>query len=115
MPPGTYNVLGCGLAVLAGEPRAVTVPEGGGEVELDFAAAMNPLSSLTNRIFLASALLAVLSIGTALYIVSVRVTREAEGELQRGLRRRRASSSTSAPRCSRTWCAARASSPTCRS
>jgi signal transduction histidine kinase len=46
---------------------------------------MRVLSSLTNRIFLASALLAVLSIGTALYIVNVRVTREAEGQLQRGL------------------------------
>jgi signal transduction histidine kinase len=46
---------------------------------------MNPLSSLTNRIFLASATLAVLSIGVAIAIVNVRVTRDAEGELQRGL------------------------------
>jgi signal transduction histidine kinase len=43
------------------------------------------LSSLTNRIFLASAALAVLSIGVAIAIVNVRVTREAEGELERGL------------------------------
>jgi signal transduction histidine kinase len=42
-------------------------------------------SSLTNRIFLASAALAVLSIGVAIAIVNVRVTREAEGELERGL------------------------------
>jgi signal transduction histidine kinase len=42
-------------------------------------------SSLTNRIFLASSALAVLSIGVAIAIVNVRVTREAEGELERGL------------------------------
>ena len=35
------------------------------------------LSSLRGRIFLASALLAVLSIGVAIYLVNVRVTREA--------------------------------------
>jgi signal transduction histidine kinase len=46
---------------------------------------MKLFSSLTNRIFLASALLAVLSIGMAVYIVNVRVTREAESELQRSL------------------------------
>ncbi len=41
------------------------------------------LRSLRGRIFLASALLAVLSIGVAIYLVSVRVTREAEATLQR--------------------------------
>jgi signal transduction histidine kinase len=41
------------------------------------------LSSLRGRIFLASALLAVLSIGVAIYLVNVRVTREAEQTLQR--------------------------------
>ena len=46
---------------------------------------MKLFSSLTNRIFLASAALAVLSIGVAIAIVNVRVTREAEGELERGL------------------------------
>lgn len=46
---------------------------------------MKLLSSLTNRIFLASAALAVLSIGLAVYFVNVQVTREAERELQRGL------------------------------
>src|SRR4051794_29410262 len=40
-------------------------------------------SSLRGRIFLASALLAVLSIGVAIYLVNVRVTREAEQTLQR--------------------------------
>jgi sterol desaturase/sphingolipid hydroxylase (fatty acid hydroxylase superfamily) len=40
------------------------------------------LSSLRNRIFLTSALLAVLSIGAAIYLVSVRVTRELEESLQ---------------------------------
>ena len=50
-----------------------------------------------NRIFLASAALAVLSIGFALYFVNARVTREAEAELQRGLQEAgRWSSSTAA-------------------
>src|SRR5262245_17782353 len=44
---------------------------------------MKLLSSLRSRIFLSSALLAVLSIGAAIYLVSVRVTRELENELQR--------------------------------
>jgi signal transduction histidine kinase len=43
------------------------------------------LSSLTNRIFLASTALAVLAIAFAIYFVNVRVTAEAERELQRGL------------------------------
>jgi signal transduction histidine kinase len=43
------------------------------------------LSSLTNRIFLATALLAVLSIAFAIYVVNATVTREAEAELRRGL------------------------------
>ena len=46
---------------------------------------MKLLSSLTNRIFLASAALAVLAIAFAIYFVNVRVTAEAERELQRGL------------------------------
>jgi signal transduction histidine kinase len=46
---------------------------------------MRLLSSLTNRIFLASAALAVLCIGAAVYFVNVRVTRQAEAELERGL------------------------------
>ena len=41
------------------------------------------LSSLRSRIFLASALLAVLSIGVAIYLVNVRVTAEAERTLER--------------------------------
>jgi len=43
------------------------------------------LSSLTNRIFLASALLAVASIGMAVLVVNVAVTAQAEAELARGL------------------------------
>jgi signal transduction histidine kinase len=43
------------------------------------------LGSLTNRIFLASAALAVMSIASAVYYVSRTTTREAEAELQRGL------------------------------
>jgi signal transduction histidine kinase len=46
---------------------------------------MTLLSSLTNRIFLASALLAVVTIGVAMYFVGARLTREAEAELERGL------------------------------
>ena len=44
---------------------------------------MRLLSSLRSRIFLTSALLTVLSLGVATYIVSVNVTNEAERELQR--------------------------------
>jgi signal transduction histidine kinase len=44
---------------------------------------MKLLSSLRTRIFLACAVLAVLSIAVALYVVNVRVTREAERALQR--------------------------------
>ena len=46
---------------------------------------MNILRSLTNRIFLATAALAVLSIAVAVYFVSRTMTRQAEAELQRGL------------------------------
>jgi signal transduction histidine kinase len=46
---------------------------------------MKILGSLTNRIFLASAALAVLSIGFAVYFVSRTTTHEAEEGLQRGL------------------------------
>ncbi len=43
------------------------------------------LSSLRNRIFLASALLTVVSIGTAMYFVNAEVSLQAEAEMQRGL------------------------------
>jgi len=46
---------------------------------------MNLFSSLTNRIFLASAALAVISTGVAIYIVNRSVTGQAEDELRRGL------------------------------
>ena len=46
---------------------------------------MTILASLTNRIFLASATLAVVSIGAAVYFVSLATTRQAEAELQRGI------------------------------
>ena len=46
---------------------------------------MSVFSSLTNRIFFATALLAVLSITIAIYIVNRAVTRQAESELQRGI------------------------------
>ena len=46
---------------------------------------MRFLSSLTNRIFLASAALTVICTGIAIYLVNVRVKASAEDELQRGL------------------------------
>jgi signal transduction histidine kinase len=46
---------------------------------------MTLFSSLTNRIFFASALLAVLTIGVAVYRVNVAVTAQAESELRRGV------------------------------
>jgi signal transduction histidine kinase len=46
---------------------------------------MNAFSSLTNRIFFATALLAVLSVGVAVYIVNRAVNRQGESELQRGI------------------------------
>jgi len=46
---------------------------------------MRALGSITNRIFLASALLAMLSIGAAVYFVSARMTTQTELELQSDL------------------------------
>jgi signal transduction histidine kinase len=46
---------------------------------------MNLLASLRNRIFLASVVLAALTIGFAIYRISARVIEQAEGELERGL------------------------------
>ena len=46
---------------------------------------MSVFSSLSNRIFFATALLAVVSIGVAVYRVNVAVAAQAEQELQRGL------------------------------
>ncbi len=46
---------------------------------------MRLLSSLTNRIFLATTALAVLAIGFGAYLIGVRMVNEAEAELQRGL------------------------------
>ena len=46
---------------------------------------MRLFSSLTNRIFVASALLAVISIALGIYNVNVAVTKQAEDELNRGL------------------------------
>jgi signal transduction histidine kinase len=53
--------------------------------EFVFAAVMPPTSSLSNRIFIACALVATLSLGFAFYFVNARATREAEAELRRGL------------------------------
>jgi signal transduction histidine kinase len=43
------------------------------------------VSSLTNRIFIASTLLAIVSLGLAFYFVNARVSSEAEADLRRGL------------------------------
>ena len=59
---------------------------------------MTLLSSLRSRIFLTSALLAVLSIGVAIYLVNATVTREAEQPLQREIEATGPSSSSSARR-----------------
>ena len=53
--------------------------------ELVAGAVTRAASSLTNRIFLASTLLAMLSLGLAFYFVNVRATADAEDELRRGL------------------------------
>jgi signal transduction histidine kinase len=47
---------------------------------------MRVLGSITNRIFLASALLAMLSIGAAVYFVSARLTSQTEADLQGDLK-----------------------------
>ncbi|HEX7086946.1 MAG TPA: ATP-binding protein [Vicinamibacterales bacterium] len=46
---------------------------------------MTLLASLTNRIFIAAALLAIVTTGLAVYVVGVRASREAEVQLARGL------------------------------
>ena len=46
---------------------------------------MSLFSSLTNRIFVATAALAVLAIAIAVYQINVAVTAQAENELRRGL------------------------------
>ena len=46
---------------------------------------MRPAASLTNRVFLACTLLAVLSLGFAFYFVNARMATEAEADLRRGL------------------------------
>lgn len=46
---------------------------------------MRVFSSLTNRIFIATAALAVVSIGASVWVVNVMVTEQAERELERGL------------------------------
>ena len=46
---------------------------------------MNLFSSLTNRIFFASAILTVVAIAVAVYRVNVAVTAQSENELRRGI------------------------------
>ena len=75
---------------------------------------MTLLSSLTNRIFLASAMLAIATTGVAVYVVGTRVTREAERRTAaRPRRRRRRWSRSSSGRWSPTTRSSRGCSPTC--
>ena len=81
VPPGTYNVIAWNEGLFLGTQAGGRVRWRRGGARLP--SPMKTLSSLRSRIFLASALLAVLSIGAAIYVVSVRATREAENALQR--------------------------------
>jgi protocatechuate 3,4-dioxygenase beta subunit len=80
VPPGMYSVVAWNEG-LASEPRVAVVPDGG--LRNSTSSCDDAALSLRSRIFLTSALLAVLSIGAAIYLVSVRVTRELEESLQR--------------------------------
>ncbi len=100
VPPGTYTVIAWNESAPS-ESRRVVVPEAGATWKPTSrsaadehghqprrsrkAHAMSLFSSLTNRIFFGSALLAVGSIAIAIYNVNVAVTRQAEQELRRGL------------------------------
>ena len=75
---------------------------------------MNIFSSLTNRIFLASAALTVVAIAIAVYRVNVAVTAQAENELRRGIDEAGSCSKSTGRRCSNTTPAKAGSSPTCR-
>ena len=63
VPPGTYNVDRLERRASSSEPQRGRRCRTAASTELDFAAPMKLLSSLRSRIFLTSALLAVLSIG----------------------------------------------------
>ena len=84
VPPGTYT-LSAWFEGAVREQRALARDRRHARDRARLHGAMTLLSSLTNRIFLASALLAIVAIGLAMYLVSARVTREAEAELERGL------------------------------
>ena len=85
VPPGQYTVVAWNEA-MPSETGIAQVPEGGrGRALVPLRAAMRILSSLTNRIFLGSAALAVLTIAVAVYRINVAVTVQAENELRRGL------------------------------
>ena len=89
------------------ETKRVTVGDGtdadlnfslsGGSRDVRRGRPMTILSSLTNRLFLGMALLAVLSIGAATYYATAAVTAQAEGELRRGVTRPERWSRTSQP------------------
>ena len=86
VPPGTYTRGG----VERDRPRRSAAADrhhrrGGRRRRGGLHHPMNAFSSLTNRIFFATALLAVLSIAVAIYIVNRAVTRQADAELQRGI------------------------------
>ena len=89
MPPGTYTLAVWNETVRGDPPRRpVTIAPERRRRRRGLHDPMSVFSSLTNRIFLATALLAVLSIGVAIYIVN----------RARDARRRRTSCSAASPR-----------------
>ena len=84
VPAGTYNAGGLERGRLLRSARRHRAGRRRSRTRLR--AAMTLAGSLRGRIFLASALLAVLSIGVAIYVVNRQVTRAAESALQREIR-----------------------------
>ena len=86
VPPGTYTLAVWNETVCARSAAADGhIGDAGGDVEVDFSDPMNPFTSLTNRIFFATALLVTLSMGVVIFIVNRAVTRQGALELQRNV------------------------------
>ena len=83
VPPGTYTLVAWNEGARSNR-GAWSCRTQGARSKWISRSPMKLFSSLTNRIFLASALLAVVAIGVAVYLVNVAVTREAEASCERG-------------------------------
>ncbi len=86
VPAGTYTLM-LWSELGTAEPRRVTVTDGD-DRRSGYSGrprAMSVFSSLTNRIFIASAVLVLGSIVVPVYFVNVAVTAQANAELRRGL------------------------------